>query len=196
MKRMLVAAAAIAAIAGTPAAAQDLGFDGQLFVEAVRKRDNDKALGLLQSKPSVVNSKDAKGDTPLLAAIANRDDTWTGYLLKMGADPNTPGSGGETPLIAASRIGFVQAAEWLLGLGAKVNADNRMGETALIVAVQNRQVPTIRLLLQKGANPDKTDSAQGFSARDYAKRDTRSGEILRLIESAKPKPAAVNGPTR
>ena len=64
-----------------------------------------------------------------------------------------------------------------------------MGETPLIVAVQARQVAIVKLLLSIGADPDKTDSAQGYSARDYAKRDNRGGEMLRLIEATKPKPA-------
>ena len=197
MKRMLVAATAVAiGVQATPSLAQDLGYDGQQFVEAIRKGDNDKALPLIEKRPNIVNSKDGKGDTALLAAIGRRDSTWAGYLLKLGADPNLAGNGGETPLIAASRIGFLQAVDWLLGMGAKVNADNRAGETPLIVAVQNRQIPTIKLLLEKGANPDKTDTAQGFSARDYAKRDTRATEILRIIESTKPKTTSKMGPTR
>lgn len=66
-----------------------------------------------------------------------------------------------------------------------------MGETALIVAVQQRQAPIAKLLLEAGANPDKTDNAAGLSARDYAKRDSRSRDILALIESTK-KPAPKN----
>jgi ankyrin repeat protein len=65
-----------------------------------------------------------------------------------------------------------------------------MGETALIMAVQQRQLDAVNLLLSKGADPDRKDSAAGYSARDYAKRDTRNREILSAIESAdKPKPA-------
>jgi hypothetical protein len=46
------------------------------------------------------------------------------------------------------------------------------------------------LLLAKGADPDRKDAAAGYSARDYAKRDTRSRDILGAIESArKPNPA-------
>ena len=52
-----------------------------------------------------------------------------------------------------------------------------MGETPLIVAVQQRQPPIVKLLLAAGADPDKTDSAAGYSARDYAKRDSRAREI-------------------
>jgi ankyrin repeat protein len=66
-----------------------------------------------------------------------------------------------------------------------------MGETPLIVAVQRRDAPLAKLLLEHGANPDKTDSAAGYSARDYAARDSRAREILKMIEDAKPKtPAA------
>jgi ankyrin repeat protein len=60
-----------------------------------------------------------------------------------------------------------------------------MGETALIIAVQHRQLPIVRLLINAGADPDKTDSAQGYSARDYAKRDSRTPELLRIIEAKK-----------
>jgi len=58
--------------------------------------------------------------------------------------------------------------------------------------VQQRQVPIVRRLLAAGANPDKTDSAAGYSARDYAARDSRASDILKLIEAKKPKPAAAH----
>jgi hypothetical protein len=48
-----------------------------------------------------------------------------------------------------------------------------------------RQAPMVKFLMSKGANPDKTDTAAGYSARDYAKRDSRNPELLRLIEAAK-----------
>jgi ankyrin repeat protein len=73
-------------------------------------------------------------------------------------------------------------------VGAKVDAANRAGETALIVAVQHRQIPIVRDLLEAGADPDKTDSVAGYSARDYAKRDNRTPALLKLIEAKKPAP--------
>lgn len=160
---------------------------GNDFVEAVKKRDGDKAIGILQAHPNgIVDTKDGDGNTGLIIAISRSDDTWTGYLLNNGADPNLGGKGGDTPLIAASRVGFMQAVEWLVALGAKVDGANRMGETPLIIAVQQRELPIVRKLLEAGANPDKTDAAAGYSARDYAKRDTRSREILKMIEDRKP----------
>jgi ankyrin repeat protein len=175
-----------------PAAAQVTGFSGLEFVEAVRKSDGDKVQELLRAHAAsdLVNAKGGDGNTALIVAVARRDEEWTGFLLNQGADPNLAGKGGDTPLIAASRIGFDQAVEWLLGMGAKVDLANKMGETPLIVAVQQRQAPIVRRLLQSGANPDKTDSAAGYSARDYAKRDTRARDILKLIEEKKPTAAA------
>lgn len=183
--KRLVLAIAAAALA-VPGSAQVGGYDDQQFVAAIRKGDNENALKLLQDKPNLVNARDLNGNTALITAIQNRDDQWTPYLLKQGADPNIASSNGDTPLIAAARIGYTDAAGWLIELGAKVDAANRMGETALIVAVQHRQLPIVRLLMNAGADPDKTDSAQGFSARDYAKRDSRTPELLKIIEAKKP----------
>ena len=181
---------ASAALLASPAAAQSssAGYD---FTEAVKKSDGDKATQLLESHPKgFVDTKDGEGNTGLIVAIGRGDEQWTGFLLSKGADPNLAGKGGDTPLIAATRVGFTNAIEWLLGLGAKVDTPNRMGETPLIIAVQQRETPIVRQLLNAGANPDRTDHAAGYSARDYATRDPRARDILKLIEEKKPKAAA------
>jgi ankyrin repeat protein len=172
---------------GAPAAAQ-FQSPSYKFIKAVENRDGATATELLQTNPpGLINFKDAAGNTPLIIAINRQDYNWTGFLINKGADANIAGKGGETPLIAASRIGFRDAVDWLLKAGAKVDGTNRMGETPLIIAVQQRQTELVRLFLRMGADPDKTDSAAGLSARDYAARDTRSRQILQLIEASKPK---------
>jgi len=65
-----------------------------------------------------------------------------------------------------------------------------MGETPLIVAVQQRQPAIVKVLLNAGADPDKADTAAGYSARDYAARDNRGRQILQMIEVKKPKASA------
>ena len=77
---------------------------------------------------------------------------------------------------------------------AAVDAANRQGETALIVA--DPEAPRRgRAPLARGGRraPTRTDNA-GLSARDYAARDRRSAEMLKLIEAVKPKPVFVAGP--
>ena len=86
LKRLLLAAAA-AAVA-VPASAQSGGYDGEMFVKAIREGNGAEALKLLQEKRTLVNARDLGGKTALIAAIENRDSDWAGYLLQHGADPN------------------------------------------------------------------------------------------------------------
>ena len=169
-------------IIATPVSAQYVS-DAEPFITAVRDSDGDKATELLSTRPTVVNSRNSKGETALNIAISRSDDRWTRFLVGKGADVNLQESNGDTPLIEAARVGFTDAIELLLQRGAKVDLANRMGETPLIVAVQQREVDAVKLLLVNGANPDKADSAAGYSARDYAKRDTRTPQLLAAIES-------------
>ena len=188
MNWLKVVAPALAVVLSPATAAAQSSFMSGDFVAAVRSRDGTKAMDLLRSRGNIVlNTRDDKGETALNVAIARRDDEWTGFLLNQGADPNLAGRNGDTPLIAAARVGYLGAAADLIRLRVKVDGANRMGETALIVAVQQRQPAVVKLLLAAGANPDRADSAAGLTARDYAKRDTRSREILKLIEAKKPK---------
>jgi ankyrin repeat protein len=181
-------AAAAAASLAAPAAGQAGGYEGAQFVKAIQDGKTDDAVKLFNAQPTLVNARDFNGVTALLAAINNRDDQWAGYLLQQGADPNLAGPKGETPLIAAARLGLTQIAGWLLELGAKVDGENKMGETPLIIAVQNRQVGIVQALIDAGANPDKADSAQGYTARDYARMEKRTPKLLQIIDAKKPKP--------
>ena len=177
------------ALVAVPASAQLDSDKGIQFISAVKDRDGDKTTQLLnENAKGLVNTRDGSGNTALIIAVARSDETYTGFLLNKGADPNMGGKGGDTPLIVASRVGFAQGVEWLLSMGAKVNGTNKMGETPLIAAVVQRQTPIVRLLLSAGADPDKTDAAAGYSARQYAQRDTRARDILQLIEAKKPAP--------
>ena len=185
-------------IAPVPAMAQGLGLnasDGEAFLNAVKEGDANKALELANQPGSrVANYRGYKGDTALHIVTRKRELQWVGFLLNKGADPNIGDSNGDTPLIIAAGIGFEEAAAYMLAKGAKVDAINRRGETALAVAVQQRQPRLVELLLKAGANPDKADRVSGYSPRDYAKRDTRNPQILRLIETIKPTKKAVSGP--
>ncbi len=164
--------------------------DGFQFIQAVQKRDGDKATELLANHPTIIDTRDGDGDTGLLIAIRADDRDWTGFLLNKGADPNVEGAHGDTPLIAAAKVGFDEAAGWLIGLGAKVDGTNKSGETALIIAVQQRDPRLVKTLLDHGADPDHTDAVAGYSARDYANRDPRARDIQKLINDKKPKAGA------
>lgn len=192
-RNLLIALSALSL--AVPAAAQISGTKGESFLGAVRSADGNKATELLQGNGSTVLSyRGAKGETALNIVTRRKDSTWLGFLLGNGADPNVGDDRGETPLLIAARLGWSEGASLLLSQGARVDGMNRLGETPLIVAIQNRQTALARLFLERGANPDKADHAAGYSARDYAKRDTRSTEMTRLIETVKPSAKGKSGP--
>src|SRR5690348_11182712 len=188
MKSLKIAFAACAlTLLSAPAVAQLGSNNGQDFLDAVQKRDGNKAIQLITDHPTIIDTKDGKGDTPLIITVRGSDRDWTVFLLNKGADTNAEGAGGDTPLIAAAKAGFDDAVPWLLSKGAKVDGTNRSGETALIIAVQQRDAHMVKELLDAGADPDHSDAAAGYSARDYANRDTRSRDIQKLINDKKPK---------
>ena len=193
LKAVLTLAVAMGPV---PLMAQGLnGSEGEAFLKAVEKGDGATAIPMVEQPGSrVVNYRGYKGDTALHIVTRVRETNWVGFLLKNGADPNTGDAQGDTPLIIAARIGFDTAVDYMVMFGAKVDTTNRRGETALVVAVQQRRPDIVEMLLRAGANPDKTDHAAGFSARDYAKRDTRNRELLKLIETVKSTKRKVAGP--
>ena len=189
--------ASLLAAMSVPALAQVSGSDGEAFVAAMKEGNGSKALELVEKAGStVVNYRGNDGNGGLHIAMRNRNPNWVGFLLSRDADPNLGDKNGDTPLIIAARLGFTEGAARLLMHKAQVDKPNRLGETPLIVAVQQRQVAIVRMLIEAGADPDKADYATGLSARDHAKRDNRSTEMLRLIEAAKTKKPVVVGPVR
>jgi len=178
-----------------PLHAQLQGSDGETFLKAVSERDNATAVPMLEEPGTrLVNYRGYEGDTALHIATRNRELSWVAYLLKKGANPDIGDKDGDTALILAARMGFDDATDYLLRYKATVDATNRRGETALIVAIQQRRPRIVEQLLKAGANPDKTDHAAGYSARDYAMRDTRNGELLKLIETTKSTATKAAGP--
>jgi len=170
--------------------------DGEAFLKAIKDDDANKAVELAgQSGTRVVNYRGYDGETPLNLVTRKRELDWVGFLLTRGADPNIADGKGDIPLTVAAEIGFEEGAAQLIRRGARVDGVNRRGETALAIAVQQRQPRLVELLLKAGANPDKGDHVTGYSPRDYAKRDTRNPQLLKLIETIKPAgKKAVTGP--
>lgn len=187
----------VLALASAPALAQMDGSDGDAFIAAMKEGDSGKAVELMEKSGStVINYRGSDGTSGLHIAMRRRVANWVGYLVSNGADPNLADKNGDTPLIIGARLGFSEGVARLLRARAMVDKPNRLGETPLIVAAQGRNAGIVKMLLEAGANPDKADHAAGYSARDYAKRDTRSTDLLRLMDSVKPKKQTVVGPVR
>lgn len=186
IKSLGILGAAIAvALAAVPAAAQKFS-NSYTFIKAVKDRDGNKVTELV-SEPStaiLVNTREpSTGNSALHIVTAGRDLTWLGFLIGKGARPDQQNKEGDTPLGLAAKLGWMEGASLLLSHRAQVNQANGRGETPLILAVQRRDLPMVRLLLSRGADPKHTDSVAGYSAIDYAKQDARSAAILKLLEA-------------
>src|SRR3546814_804778 len=105
----LLAAAAV--LAAPPAAAQFS--DSYSFLQAVEKRDGDKATSLLTDNDTrVINTRNPDtGETALAIVVKRRDLTWLRFLLGKDADPSIADRQGMTPLMHAAMIGFSDGAD-------------------------------------------------------------------------------------
>lgn len=176
---------ALAAALMLPATAAAQFSDSYNFLKAVRDRDGAEATKFLNDETSrVINTRDVStGETALAIVVKNRDLTWTRFLLGKGANPGIADRQGMTPLMHATLLGFTEGADVLLNNGAQVDQTNSRGETALILAVQRRDGALVRMLIARRANPDRSDHVAGMSARDYARRDDRTGTMLALLDA-------------
>jgi ankyrin repeat protein len=167
------------------------------FLEAVRKGDGDKVTDFLnQPGQLLINSKDrSSGDGALHIVTSRNDGVYLRFLLSKGADANIQDADGNTPAMLAVEKGFTDGLDSLIRYKANLNLANSRGETPLIRAVQLRRVDLVRTLLAGGANPDQADIIAGMSARDYARRDTRTPALLKLMDDApKTKKPVAAGP--
>lgn len=186
VRRALQAAFGIAALAlvASPVFAQSKR-EGYEFLEAVKDRDGDKALEMLNQPGNVlVNTRDiTSGETALHIVTQRRDPVWLRFLLGKGANPNIESRDGTSPLEVAAQLGFTEGIEILLDKGAHVDPTNSAGETPLISAVHRRDTAMIRMLIAKGADPSRPDNS-GRSASDYAKLMGNRSQVLDEIEKA------------
>ena len=170
----------------TPALAQLNGSDQHKFLDAIKNQKGQDVTDML-AKPgnSLVNTQDpSSGETALDIVVRRGDATYTRFLLQHGADPNIRNRQGDTATMIAVTENEEPCLQILLAGKANANIANDRGETPLIRAVQLRNIAMVQDLLGAGADPDQTDHIAGLSARDYAKRDTRSTVIAKMLADA------------
>jgi len=176
----------LALLVAVPATAQLGGSARSKFLSAVKNEKNQDVTDML-AKPgnSLVNVQDpGNGDTALHIVVRRGDANYTRFLLQHGADPNIRNNDGQTPAMLAVTQGEEPCLQVLIDGKANLNLANSRGETPLIRAVQMRNLAMVQDLLKAGADPDQTDHIAGLSARAYAKRDTRSPVIAKLLADA------------
>src|SRR5437763_6365428 len=109
------------------------------------------------AKGAGVNARDARGTTLLMQAAGFGTVDAVKLLLASGADVNAKNQFEMTPLLfgAANH----EKARLLIEKGAGVNAKSKAGRTPLMIAAAcDGCAPSVKLLLDKGADPKAVDS--------------------------------------
>jgi ankyrin repeat protein len=127
------------------------------FYIAIRENNLPVLRTLLKS--TEVNTRDKRGTTPLMYAAASGSVDAVRTLLAAGADANAANDFGATALMWG--ITDAEKIRVLLAAGADVKAKSKMGRTPLyLAAANNGSSATVKLLLDRGANPTERDNQQ------------------------------------
>jgi len=137
------------------------------------------------------NSTTPLGTTLLMAAAG--DPEKGKLLLGRGADVNAKAKSGYTPLLVAVTYGnSLESVRQMIGRGAQVNLK---GASPLIHAVISGDLPTARLLLAHGADPNQANLffglylakplqiATNFDDESMIRELARAGADLRVVDS-------------
>jgi ankyrin repeat protein len=131
---------------------------------------NSRAIGLLAAKRADLNIKDKNGDTPLHLAIRSGSLKAARVLIEAGADLSLANNEGVQPLmLAAMKKNGEFMVSLLISHGARINATDQNGDTALHHAAQAGRLPSVRVLLNAGANL-KLINRRGYTPEECARR--------------------------
>jgi hypothetical protein len=137
----------------------------------------------------------AAPEAPLAIVAARNAVDLVQRLLLERHDPNEHDAAGLTPLMWAARAGAADAMTALLDGGADPNArDRRNGWTALFHAIHKQQTVAVRLLLDRGVDPNQKAGLATPLLMAAADRDPTLVELL-LAHGADPHTRGLGGST-
>lgn len=129
-----------------------------------------------------------------IAAVRNAADLVHRLLLERH-DPNERDPHGLTPLMWAARAGAIDAMKALLDGGADADARDVMnGWTPLFHAIHTQQAAAVRLLLERGVNPNRPARTVTALLMAAADRDPTIVELL-LAHGADANARGIGGST-
>ncbi|RMB95423.1 hypothetical protein DUI87_28146 [Hirundo rustica rustica] len=133
--------------------------DLAVVYQAAANGDVSTLTAVIREDPSILESCDREGCTPLMHAVSGRQADTVKLLLKMGANINTQDACGRTSLSLATylvpRLGGQVMGGWLEGCvsllrnGAKQNIPDKNGRLPLHAATAEPDVRLLSLLLQQ-----------------------------------------------
>lgn len=129
------------------------------LLQAVRDNDTKKVTKLLRRKifnhqelrrPLSLESKDFKGNTPLIWAVLNGNEKIIKLLINAGADIYAENNSYLTAIMLAIKKN-ISVLQLLMNKGVSINQKNSLGYTPLMFAVQQSDLDKVTFLIQNGA---------------------------------------------
>lgn len=123
------------------------------MVESLSAGDLPAFMKLVTEDPKLLNARGPEGSTPFMYATFYLGAPALERLLKQGADPNKRNDANATALMWSATD--LEKTRLLISHGADVNARSSDLRTPLMIAARRPgNVATVKLLLDKGANPN------------------------------------------
>ena len=162
------------------------------FYTAIRENNLPALRELLKSADA--NTRDKRGTTPLMYAAENGSVDAIRAILAAGANVNSANDFGATTLMWG--IADAEKVRALLAAGADVKAKSKMGRTPLHMAAANDgSSATVKLLLDRGANPTERDNQQSTPLLAATAANDLASIKLLLEHGADPNDSNVAGIT-
>ena len=134
--------------------ANDFGYEDGINCPCLQKAAelNDiEIIKILLQHDADINGVNYLKTTALFEACSRGNIDVVRYLWRNGADINTTNHEGNTCLMAS--VAYPDLCRYLIGVGSRINAVNDIGNSALVLAIKAKQVETVIILLDAGANP-------------------------------------------
>lgn len=130
----------------------------------------------LRKAGAKLEMKDSKGNTVLSLAALNKKISSVNYLCDQGANLQVQNNSGKFLIHqAVSVAGVTPVVDYLLGKGADVNVKDKSGDTPIMIAIDNRDIPMVKHLVERGANLT-TDAGLDMRAIVQRAIERRGGE--------------------
>jgi ankyrin repeat protein len=143
---------------------------GQTGLTIAMQEQSPRAARMLLDQPGIdADAPNGDGETPLMMAALKGDMDGVKMLLARGAKVNRPGW---SPLHYAAAGPEPAIVKLFLDLGAEVEALSPRGTTPLMLAAQTGAEDNVKLLLARGADPNRRDPRE-LAAADFAERGGR-----------------------
>ncbi|KAM6986801.1 ankyrin repeat domain-containing protein 55 [Aplochiton taeniatus] len=157
--------------------------DLNLVYQATANGDVNTLTAAIREDPSILESCDGEGSTPLMHAVSGRQLDAVKLLLKMGASINTQDACGRTSLSLATYLGWLDGCVCLLRNGAKQNIPDKNGRLPLHAATAELELKLMAVLLQQStANEINHQDNEGMTALHWASFHNRPEHVQALLQ--------------